>query len=231
MLKELQNIINTLLTGRAEAKKDNYLDFIKLFCRLLLILLFIKAINVSLIILFQGSGFMPTAESTEGTLDKMSKWNGFLLAALVAPVIEELTFRLGLRFSRWNFIIMGTGFTYLIAIVIIGLPLKLSVVTALAFLAISYVVLTQEIILKSETAWKDHDRIIFYFLLTCFVAFHLSNYNMSIRSIPSILLLMIPHAIGGTIFSYARLRSGILLAIALHIFNNAIFLLPELVLK
>ena len=136
-------------------------------------------------------------------------------------------FRNGLKFSKWNFIIISIGIVFLI----LRIFLELEWIYCLIFPLISGLIIVN-FSLKASTIkslsdfWSNNKIVVFYSFLIMFGLIHLGNYELTSELWKYSLVLILPHIIGGFIYSYARLNSGIILAIGLHSLNNG---LPQLI--
>ncbi len=144
--------------------------------------------------------------------------------AILGPISEELSFRLGLIFSKLNFSILVSGIMYYVLAIctdinwIIGLYLWL----ISGFLVYFSISISSSTVVKLSSFWSENRLEIFYMLLLIFSILHLWNYEWNLRFWKYSLLLIVPHVIGGFFYSYARFKKGILFSICLHICNNGL---------
>ena len=166
--------------------------------------------------------------STDFEVDEYSGIYQFLISAFLLPIFEELTFRLGLRFTKWNFILMTAGFIYLITKFTLRIDWPLTLLIIITTSLLLTVILKKRIIEKLLDFWKNNRLIIFYSLLISFALLHSLNYKLNISTIIYIPILVLPQFMAGLILSYARFKSGIILSIGLHSLNNGLFTIPLL---
>lgn len=145
-----------------------------------------------------------------------------LLGVLLAPPLEEVTFRLWLRVSR------STLFALAFLLFFIGV-LLLSTSQLGAVLLISFCVCLLVLTLMGyqpniERTVARHFRLFFYASSGLFAAVHLTNF-VALEEIPVLLtpLLVLPHFVGGTVLGYIRMRYGLKYAILNHAAFNALF--------
>tara|TARA_R110000744_G_scaffold240057_2_gene357506 strand:- start:489 stop:1184 length:696 start_codon:yes stop_codon:yes gene_type:complete len=228
-LRILKNLWILAKSGFTQEVEKTFREKVNFLLRLFLVLLIFK------IIYFTSTYLIKTIDainfpvvSTEFEMDTYAGIYQFLILAIFLPIIEELTFRLGLKFTKWNFVIMFTGLTF----ISLKILFKLGWVTSITIGAVSTIVfsilLKKQILEKLTEFWKNNRLVIFYFLLICFSTLHLSNYELNYSSLLYVPILFLPHFFTGLIFSYARLESGIILSISLHILNNALISFPIL---
>ncbi|MEO1653568.1 MAG: CPBP family intramembrane glutamic endopeptidase [Bacteroidota bacterium] len=155
----------------------------------------------------------------------------FFYGALLAPVMEEIAFRLYLRFSPLNLMI-----SFLLLSLFFGTMLPTSLLYHPVFmvvallLVLSFLFLFRKRIAQSlEHFWRKQWAYIYYFSALLFGFFHLSNYELPVYQL--ILLspiLVLPQILLGFILGYLRIKRGILAPICLHILHNTGLLIPFL---
>jgi hypothetical protein len=163
------------------------------------------------------------------SLKELPKLNVFLFAVVLAPLIEELTFRGFLVFTRFMVGLSAGAFTYSFGQVLLHpyLSRYFIIVTAFVVLCITLLVLKEDrlkISLRSK-------RWLLYFSCTLFALVHISNYDMSNLSVGATLLLLfavIPQGVTGICLSYVRLKNGILWSMSYHSIFNLFCITPFL---
>ncbi len=162
------------------------------------------------------------------------------ISVLLAPVAEELTFRLPLRYSEINLtisaliVVLFTVRRLLLKLGIFGLATRWlwSAVFALLVASVVHVVLRTEPVKRFTTRiWFGHFRAVVYISCFAFGLFHLTNYRFSSFSAETLVLaplLVLPQIIGGFILAFTRIRLGIIWCIVLHAATNflAFWLFP-----
>lgn len=91
--------------------------------------------------------------------------------------------------------------------------------------------LNKKIVNSLSIFWKQNRKAVFYGFLLIFSFSHLTNYEITMDLLIFSPIVILKHFTAGIIYSYARFSSGIILAICIHSFNNAIFPLISLILK
>ncbi|MFM6947851.1 MAG: lysostaphin resistance A-like protein [Aquirufa sp.] len=128
-----------------------------------------------------------------------------ILGVIMIPLIEELFFRLYLRFRHnllAQLIILLTSIT--------GKPNKIKVKTHLA------------------NFWTNQFRAIFYFSAIVFGLVHLSNYDYSVSLFLVAPLLVAPQFIVGLFLGYLRVKHNVMVGFFFHAIHNTIFLIIPL---
>ncbi|HEY7321188.1 MAG TPA: CPBP family glutamic-type intramembrane protease [Candidatus Binatia bacterium] len=162
------------------------------------------------------------------------------ILVLLAPIAEELIWRLPLKYSEINLTI---SVLLVVLFVVRRLLLKLgifclatrwlwSAVFALLVAAVVRVLLRTEPIKRfTSRIWLDHFKSVVYISSFAFGLFHLTNYRFSSFTSETLVLaplLVLPQIIGGFILAFTRMRLGMIWCIMLHAATNflAFWLLP-----
>jgi len=165
------------------------------------------------------------------SLSEYPEYVSFLIAILFAPVVEELTFRLGLKFTKANFIIMCAGIIYITIKVLFNTESYIALLISVLVNILFFFIIQAKAKSRLEKFWKTNEVTIFYLLLGLFSLFHLANYELNKQMGVLSFILVLPHFFAGIILSYARLKLGIVPAILLHTLGNAAIFLPSLLIK
>ena len=151
-----------------------------------------------------------------------------LTTSIVAPVLEECIFRLGLSFKRWQ-----------VALAVASIPTyilwqhlsSLTIISALLYLASIIAVFSLVYGLTSDSLWdelkKTYYNLTIWFSAIAFGLIHLiafSNYSLSL--LPYMLCVVSVPFFGGCAMTYYRINLGFWWGVGMHIFNN----LPAIVL-
>lgn len=191
--------------------------------KMLLVLLFFKTISISLIFFLDWIGVFEMPVNLNRTrLESFSKIEILILVSIFAPVLEELTFRLPLKFSKWNLIIAVIGIALILCRVLVELEYEYSLAISTIIGIITYFILHEKILNKLEDLWFKNKLLIFYIFLTVFSFLHLKNYAITTELIMFSPIILLPRILSGLLFSYIRLNASIFIAICFHSFNNGI---------
>jgi hypothetical protein len=161
----------------------------------------------------------------------------FWLWVIFASVIEELIFRLPLRYSAINltipfflFALFPAG-SLLLRFGGFGLatPTERWLLRGVFALSIASVVF---VLLRTEPGkrlagniWADHFRFVFYVSCFAFGLFHLFNYRFTSLTPATLLLaplLVLPQVIAGFILAFTRMHLGLIWCILLHAAHNLV---------
>jgi hypothetical protein len=164
-------------------------------------------------------------------------------AWVIAPVVEELTFRLPLRYTEINLTVSAllvTLFTVrplLLKFGIFGLATATerwlwSAVFAILVATVVFVLLRTDPVKRlASRIWLNHFRSVLYVSCFAFGLLHISNFRFTTFTAETLLLaplVVLPQIISGFILAFARMRLGMIWCIVLHAANNflAFWLFP-----
>lgn len=169
----------------------------------------------------------------------------FLLASIWAPFAEEITFRLGLRFTPLN---LSLSLSFLLLFILRGffdshLPPWLFTINnfrGILSFVFSGLILTLCLMLifhRSNIKKFLHSFFyryfffIFYFFSFLFAFFHITNYASIGKIWFLIPLLVAPQFLVGVLLGFVRLRYGITWSILGHFWHNTIATVPFLIIS
>lgn len=151
-------------------------------------------------------------------------------AIVLAPLFEELVFRLPLR-GKTRYVIFLSSFLFLMMLGI--MQPAASQITGIFMALLGFIFClcwkpkaTQRMILRF---YNRFPRLIFYSFTILFGAIHITNYDPRVwHWLP---LLVLPQTIVGLLFGFMRLRYGFGWAIAAHAFHNGCLVLPVIAIE
>lgn len=173
-------------------------------------------------------------------LTKQPKFMIFLLAVVMAPLIEELIFRFPLKFRRPP-VILCIGFLIMSTYLIISTFQSSEVVGASLlglYILLSFIVFlvyaNPEKLQHLEGQVDRYYPFIFYIIAILFGIVHFFNFQGDSAKLYLIPILVFPQMSLGILLGYLRLRFGMWSNIYVHALNNAIpmailFMSPDLV--
>jgi hypothetical protein len=150
-----------------------------------------------------------------------------LFALLLAPLFEELVFRLSLIYSKLN---LSISLSLAIASIItsvfdIRLLTWFGGVTFFLAFCVLYIVLNNltTFQIKIEGFWEKYFILVFYILTFLFGIFHMANYQLnSFSALTLAFVFSIPQIIGALFLGFVRIRLGFIWAVILHVLFNAV---------
>ena len=115
--------------------------------KILLILLLFKIISLGLISFLSWLGVFEIPINLKRTrLESFSEIEILILASVYASILEELTFRLPLKFSKWNLTIASIGFSLTFCRVLAELKYEYSLILSIGMGIIIYLILNERIL-------------------------------------------------------------------------------------
>lgn len=157
-----------------------------------------------------------------------------IFGILIAPLGEEIAFRAFLNFKKGYIALSISGLVYILHRMIVflywGIPLGMiySLLIAAACFVVSYLLLTEAFIDKL----KEKFLVLLYLSNAMFVALHLTNYRLEDFNFLNYLVIPIvlfPQILSSIVYSYLRIKNGLVWSIALHAFENAIVAIPAII--
>ncbi len=127
-------------------------------------------------------------------------WPLIFILVILIPFLEELIFRLYLRY-KYNYLLRFLVFTT----------------------AISGKVNLEKAANWAKQFWIRRYRFIFYFSAVLFGLIHIYNYEISLMVLLFAPIIVAPQIIAGLFCGYLRVRHGLLSGIAMHGLHNVIF--------
>lgn len=156
------------------------------------------------------------------------------LACLYAPIVEELQFRLALKYSKINFAAFsGIWSFYFLKKFMAGYGLfgemnhiSLAVGLSLIFMASIYSFLHGKVDVNNRLGefWHRRYKVIFYVSVIGFGLLHSTNFDWRFSTLLLIPILTLPQTSLGFMLGYVRLKYGFSYAILLHAGFNLSFL-------
>ena len=200
-------------------KTNLFTTSIRLYLLLLMIIILANAIKTLI------SKFFYTVPLNEVTIFSESlkdqHWRFFILVAILAPIIEEVIFRLCLVFNPSYFAIL---FSILITSIIYNLTSFMPALISLLLLFIVFYFIAVHYKILINRFWNNYLGYLVYFSSLSFGLLHVGNYQIvgafQLFIIP---LLIFPQLVMGFLLSFVRLyyKNGIVICVLVHIFMNA----------
>lgn len=148
------------------------------------------------------------------------------LACIYAPVVEELQFRLCLKYSRINFAAFsGIWLFYFLKRFIVGFGLfgeynqtSSAVGLSLILVAAIYSFLHENRYINNrlEEFWQKYYKVIFYVSVIGFGFLHTTNFDLRFSTMMLIPIITLPQTSLGFMLGFIRLKYGLLYGILLH---------------
>ena len=233
MKKAIQHIYNFFLKPEQDSfSEQSITDKIKFLLFLLIFEMPFMFAAVFLQQLLFRNGLVNSENHFVNEFFKERDFLSSLILILILPFIEELVFRLPLRYKKINFIpfiIFITLLTWVLLSETFYFSLALSIPL--------FVVITTFLILytfnrrmadKRETFLSSKYNFYFYTVAILFALSHLSNFSYSVSLLLFAPIVLLPQFIGGFFMGFIRIKQGFIWGFFLHALHNAIFILPVL---
>ena len=151
---------------------------------------------------------------------------------LVGPFIEELIFRLPLRYKKANFIPLTVVILFFAGTLLfkkLHLSLALSIPLFVVFTAFSiFYIFNRRMAENRDKFLSSNYPYFFYSLTILFALIHISNFNYSVSLLLFAPIIVLPQFVAGFLFGLIRIKQGFIWGFFLHALHNAIFILPVL---
>jgi len=151
---------------------------------------------------------------------------------LVGPFIEELIFRLPLRYKKANFIPLTVVILFFAGTLLfkkLHLSLALSIPLFVVFTAFSiFYIFNRRMAENRDKFLSSNYHYFFYSLTILFALIHISNFNYSVSLLLFAPIIVLPQFVAGFLFGLIRIKQGFIWGFFLHALHNAIFILPVL---
>jgi len=150
--------------------------------------------------------------SAQSRLDDIPILTLFFLAAIVAPLLEEVAFRLAVTtFSVWRVAVSAAGLALFVP--------RVGILVAVVALAAVAVPASRH---RLRRAWAAHFGVVVYGSALLFGLVHVANWRIdaSLQSALGVPLLVAPQLLIGLILTYGRVRLGLIGSILVHAAYN-----------
>ncbi|MFT5890583.1 MAG: hypothetical protein ACI9Y7_000676 [Dokdonia sp.] len=154
----------------------------------------------------------------------------FLLSIIILPLLEEISFRMSLRF-RPVYLVLTLGVLTYYGVTKMVYQTNLSttdnhfnvrVLISVITILISYVLVSQPKIKNHlERFWKVHFKWIFYFFCITFAWMHILNYEMNLKHLLLLPLITLPKLVSAISYGYIRMHYGFIYSLGLHMCWNS----------
>ncbi|WP_010227892.1 CPBP family intramembrane metalloprotease [Gillisia marina] len=223
LFKEIFNFVKNPNTNRnlTKSTKQKIYDTIGL--------LFIKMLFLIPVVLFFAVIYDPENIQNENMSERFTPIILLLVGVVILPFLEEVLFRLSLRFKPHYLALTSSVFCYYILTKLI-FHTKFSAVDESFLLRVVIsvslgIVLYPIMNIKSlKTAlsefWALHFRSIYYISCLVFAWMHYSKYEISWTNVLLLPILTLPQLMSAIIYGYIRVSYGFQYPLLLHMSNN-----------
>ncbi|EZH74085.1 hypothetical protein ATO12_14515 [Aquimarina atlantica] len=192
-------------------------------------LYFLKFMLLIPVILFFALVYDPENVQKANMLERFSPLVLLVVGGIILPLIEEVAFRLSLKFKPIYIALSSSVFSYY-ALTKIVFQTKISaidesfmirVVIAIALGLLLYPVVNSTSI-KERLAnfWRTHFRSIYYISCVCFAWIHITKYELNLTNILLLPILTLPQLMSALIYGYIRTSFGFKYPLFFHMSSN-----------
>ncbi|MEM6254906.1 MAG: CPBP family glutamic-type intramembrane protease [Cyanobacteria bacterium P01_D01_bin.156] len=151
----------------------------------------------------------------------------FFLVVVMAPIIEEIIFRLPLRPSA-----LSLSIPFSIAILYLSTFLRMNsaIPSVVGFMLLGfnvYLAKRQLKVFRLQQIYRRFSRPIFYLSAILFGVIHIGNYDSRVWALMP--LLVLPQSVLGLFWGFVRVRYGLSWAIFAHALHNGCVMAPFLI--
>ncbi|MFD2034518.1 type II CAAX prenyl endopeptidase Rce1 family protein [Belliella marina] len=197
------------------------------------VLLILEVSNILFKMALDSFGFQYRAENriiSDSNIDYFT----ILLVVLYQPLYEELAFRMMLTYNRIRAIVSFSLILSMVLKVFVGRWLELEMGDYIHYFYWETIVLLFSFICiylvfhffqKEISKWIEVNYTLFFFSsIFIWVILHLNNFEITVSVLPLLSCFLVDLFIVGYIYSYVRLKNGLIWAIGLHVAYNAMVL-------
>jgi len=223
LFKEIYGFIKrpTLVKNQEKSTKDKIYDTLGLYL--------LKFVFLIPVVLFFAVIYDPQNIQSVSMAERFSPLVLLLVGGLLLPFLEEIAFRLSLRFKPIYLALSGTVLSYYLLTKLV-FATKMTAVDESFLLRIGISVLvgaflfplanTSTIKLRLVRFWTTHFRSIYYVLSVLFAWVHLTKYEPTLTNILLLPILTLPQLMSALIYGYLRVSFGFKYPLLFHMTNN-----------
>ena len=160
------------------------------------------------------------------------------IGALLFPLLEEVGFRLYLRFRPIYLSLSSTVLCYYFITKVIYKTNNLDInndfivrVIISIFLGVLVFLISNKYQKHLQKFWKTNIRWILYFSIFLFGFVHILNYELSIKVFLLFPLITLPQLVAGALIGFARINYGFIYGLSMHMISNFVYLILLILTK
>ncbi len=223
----LKDIFNFIKKPHNVAAGDKKSTRIKIYDTIGLYLL--KFIFLIPLIIFFALVYDPENVQSENMADRFFPFMLLLVGGVILPLIEEIGFRLSLKFKPIYFALSSSVLTYYFLTKVIYQTknsavdesfltrTSIAIILGLILFPIFNAKLIKE---KLADFWNNHFPCIFYLSCVVFAWIHISKYEVNLVNVLLLPILTLPQLMSAIIYGYTRVSFGFKYPLFLHMFVN-----------
>ena len=191
----------------------------------------LKIIFLIPLVVFFAVVYDPENVQGDRMMDRFSPFVFLLVGGFILPLVEEVAFRLSLRFRPIYFALSSSVFAYYILtkfvfstkISAVDESFTVRIIISVLLGVILYALISYNVIKVALTSfWERHFRIIYYTSCIVFAWIHINKYELNTLNILLVPILTLPQLMSAVINGYTRVSFGFQYPLLFHISNNLI---------
>lgn len=211
--------------------EENHTKSVKMKVYDTLGLYFLKIIGLIPLVLFFAVVYDPEDVQGVSMLERYSPFTLVLVGGFVLPFVEEIAFRLSLRFRPFYLALSSSVFMYYVLSKLVYsarisaidesfvLRFTISILFGLTlFATISFTNLKDTL----ARFWGRHFRVIYYLSCIVFAWIHITKYELNTLNLLLLPILTLPQFMSALINGYTRVAFGFQYPLIFHISNNLV---------
>lgn len=168
--------------------------------------------------------------SAQAGLTTLAPLWAFLIPSVIAPVIEEFTYRFWLKFSR---ISLSTSFAFLAYFIANNLLnsnyyriddtfIYELLIVGVVFISVWLLLAIKSVYNSLQSVFSKYPAILLYVSAIVFAFIHIANFPLTGFQYLYSPIIVLVQFVMGIVLAYARVRYGILFPVLIHIIHNSI---------
>lgn len=194
-------------------------------------LLVVKMVLTIIIGIVIGAIYAPVNKTTNSMAERFSPATLLMVGVFILPLLEEIAFRLSLKFKPlYLALTLGVLAYYISSKAVYHAKLsdihhdfQIRAIIVLVTMAIAYPLLSIPKLKRVlEGFWRNNFRWVLYISSFGFAWVHIFNYELSLEHLLLMPIITLPKLVGALCYGYVRVNYGFVYSFALHICNNSL---------
>ncbi|MDY8135969.1 CPBP family glutamic-type intramembrane protease [Aquimarina sp. 2201CG5-10] len=195
------------------------------------VIFIIKTVLTIIVGIIVTSIYDPANKTSLRWQQEYSNYYIFFLSIILLPLLEEIAFRLSLKFKPlYLSLTIGVLSYYFLTKVVYKTSfsntevyiIHRALISIIIMLCSYFIVVQNKIKDKLQGFWKANFRWIFYFLCITFAWMHILNYGITLKHVLLLPLITLPKLISALSYGYIRMHFGFAYSLGLHMCWNSL---------